>query len=223
MLDDTPAEIRGRRAASVGALAFVTHISAVTGRVSTSRSCTSSPPLTLTYWLGIASLCCISTSSSRRFFFVQSTSSAPSVTNWRHDDLQENRLHQFGRLARYGAVRGDDTAEDRHLVGLVSLRPGIHDIPPDGSTAGIHMFEPHAERLIELAHDAQRGVGILYIIVRHLLAVELPGIGQRIGHLVRRCGRTWPAGADSLRSGATEPDRTPGTTSRRAPLFHACR
>ena len=44
------------------------------------------------------------------------------------------------------------------------------------------MFESHAERLIELPHDRKGCVGILYVIVGHLLAIELPGIGQRIGH-----------------------------------------
>ena len=107
----------------------------------------------------------------------------PFVEFRRHDDLEEARFHQLGRLARYGAVRGDDPPEDRHLVGLISLRPGIHDILADGSTAGIHMFEPHAERLIELADDTQRGIGILDIVVRQLLAVELTGKSQRIRHL----------------------------------------
>ena len=99
-----------------------------------------------------------------------------------HDDLQKNRLHQFGRLTGHRSVQGDDTAENRHLVGLVSLRPGIRRIPPHRSTAGIHMFESHAERLIELPHDRKGCVGILYVIVGHLLAIKLPGIGQRIGH-----------------------------------------
>ena len=45
------------------------------------------------------------------------------------------------------------------------------------------MFESHAERLIELADDAQRGIGILDIVVRQLLAVELTGESQRIGNL----------------------------------------
>lgn len=44
------------------------------------------------------------------------------------------------------------------------------------------MFESHAERLIELPHDRKGCVGILYVIVGHLLAIKLPGIGQRIGH-----------------------------------------
>lgn len=44
------------------------------------------------------------------------------------------------------------------------------------------MFESHAERLIELPYDRKSRVGILYVIVGHLLAIELPGIGQRIGH-----------------------------------------
>ena len=46
------------------------------------------------------------------------------------------------------------------------------------------MLEAHAERLVELAHDAQRGVGVLDIVVRQLLAVELSGECQRIGHLL---------------------------------------
>ena len=45
------------------------------------------------------------------------------------------------------------------------------------------MLQTHAERLVELAHDAQRGVGILNIVVRQLLAVELLGKSQRIGNL----------------------------------------
>ena len=99
----------------------------------------------------------------------------------RHDDLQEDRLHQLGRLARHLAVRGHDAAEDRHLVRFVGLRPRLRDVAPRGRTAGIHVLQPHTERLVELAHDAERGVGVLNVVVRQLLAVELPGEGQRIG------------------------------------------
>ena len=63
---------------SAAGFAAVTHISAVTLFVSTSRSCTNRPPFTLTYCFCPTAPCSISTSSSRRFFFVQSTSSAPS-------------------------------------------------------------------------------------------------------------------------------------------------
>ena len=101
-----------------------------------------------------------------------------------HDDFEEDRLHQLGRFARHRAVRRHDAAKDRHLVGLVGLRPCLDDILARRGAAGIHVFEAHAERLVELAHDAQRGVGVLDIVVRQLLAVELSGECQRIGHLL---------------------------------------
>ncbi len=53
------------------------------------------------------------------------------------------------------------------------------------------MLKTHAERLVELAYDAQRGVGGLNIVVRQLLAVELLGRRQRIGS---RVGRAVKAG-----------------------------
>ena len=100
-----------------------------------------------------------------------------------HDDFEEDRLHQLGGLLRHRAVRGHNTAEDRHLVGLVSLGPRLHDILARSRAAGIHVFQTHAERLVELAHDAQRGVGVLNIVVRQLLAVKLFGERQRVGNL----------------------------------------
>ena len=100
-----------------------------------------------------------------------------------HDDFEENRLHQLGRLLRNGTVRRHDTAENRHLVGFIGLGPRFYDILSYRRAAGIHMLQTHAEGLVELAHDAQRGVGILNIVVRQLLAVELSGKSQRIGNL----------------------------------------
>ena len=103
-----------------------------------------------------------------------------------HDDLQKDRLHQFGRLARHLTVHGDDAAEDRDLIGLVGLRPRIHDIASYGRPAGIHVLESHAERFVELAHDVQCGIGVLNIVIRQLLAVELLGMCQRKRNLLGR-------------------------------------
>ena len=44
------------------------------------------------------------------------------------------------------------------------------------------MLEANGERLVELTDDVQGGVGILNIIVRQFLAVQLLGGGQRIRH-----------------------------------------
>ena len=44
------------------------------------------------------------------------------------------------------------------------------------------MLEANGERLVELADDVQGGVGILDVIVRQFLAVQLLGGGQRIWH-----------------------------------------
>ena len=50
------------------------------------------------------------------------------------------------------------------------------------------MLESHAERLAgKIADDVQRRIRILYIVVRHLLALDLPREGQRIRlRLLRR-------------------------------------
>ena len=96
-----------------------------------------------------------------------------------HDNLQEDGLHQLGSLLRQGTVYGHNTTENRHLIGLVSLRPSLYDILTDGGTAGVHVLQTDAERLIELAHDGQSGVGILDIVVRKLLAVQLLGRSER--------------------------------------------
>ena len=44
------------------------------------------------------------------------------------------------------------------------------------------MLEANSERLVELTDDVEGGVGILNIVVRQLLAVQLLGGGQRIWH-----------------------------------------
>ena len=58
--------------------ASVTHLSATTSAVWRSSSCTNRPPVTLTYCLSLRSSRLMSTCSRRRFFFVVSTSRAPS-------------------------------------------------------------------------------------------------------------------------------------------------
>ncbi len=45
------------------------------------------------------------------------------------------------------------------------------------------MLQTHAERLVELAHNVERRVGILDVVVRQLLAVELAGEGERVVRL----------------------------------------
>ncbi len=95
MLDDAPAEIEvvqlcGRR------FPLVTHMVAVTAFVATSSSCTSSPPLTLTYCLGAPDRGVMSTSNRRRFSWREDFE-RPSSNFGANDDFEENRLHQLGR------------------------------------------------------------------------------------------------------------------------------
>ena len=49
------------------------------------------------------------------------------------------------------------------------------------------MLERHAERLVgKVADDVERGVGILDVVVRHLLTLDLPGEGQGVRFLFLR-------------------------------------
>lgn len=87
----------------------------------------------------------------------------------RDDDFEEYRLHHLGDLARKFAVHRHDTSVDAHLVGFVGTRPRLLDVLADGCAARIHVFQTDAERLVELADDVQRRIGILNIVVRQLL------------------------------------------------------
>ena len=84
---------------------------------------------------------------------------------WSHDDLEEDRLHKLGNFLVHLTVNSYDTAEDAHLVSLISLLPSVNNISSDSCTAWIHMLETYTERSVELTHDVEGSICILDIVV----------------------------------------------------------
>ena len=97
----------------------------------------------------------------------------------REDDFEEDGLHCLGGRQVDLAVGGHDSAEDGDAVGLVSAGPSFQGVRAESHTAGVLVLHGHHRRAIELTQNLQRGVCILYIIVRKLLAVQLFGPGHR--------------------------------------------
>ena len=90
-----------------------------------------------------------------------------------HHNLKEDRLHLESHLAGDGAVERHDTAVDAHLVGLVCTCPCVEHVCTDSRATRVHVLQTYAERFAELAHDLKSRVGILDIVVRKFLALEL--------------------------------------------------
>jgi hypothetical protein len=77
------------------------------------------------------------------------------------------------RLCADGAVGRHDAAENRRRIGLVRLDERLVDVTPDADAARVHVLDGDDGRLVELADDRQRGVGVVDVVVRQLLAVQL--------------------------------------------------
>ena len=90
-----------------------------------------------------------------------------------HDNLQKNRLQHLCGLQVNLPVRSHDAAENTGLVGLIRLLPRLGNRLAGSAAARIHVLHADAERLIKFAGDVQCRIGILYIIVRQLLTIQL--------------------------------------------------
>ena len=105
-----------------------------------------------------------------------------------HNYLEEYRLHQGSGLSVNRAVRGYYSAEDAYLVGFVCLGPGVRCIFSYCRSARIHMLETYAERRsAKFPYNVESCVGVLYVVVRQFLAVELLGAGEGERNLFGTC------------------------------------
>ncbi len=95
-----------------------------------------------------------------------------------NDNLQEDGLHAGSYLGGEGAVYTHNTTVDAHLVGLIGGLPGFFDGLAHGSAARVHMLEGHAEGLFKVTQYIEGGVGVLDVVVREFLALNLGGEGQ---------------------------------------------
>src|SRR5574344_1246062 len=92
---------------------------------------------------------------------------------WSHHNFKENRLEKFGSSKVNLTISGDNATENASLVSFISFLPSIKDIFANGTSARVHMLDPHAERLIEFPNDIKGRICILYIVVRQFLAIKL--------------------------------------------------
>ena len=90
------------------------------------------------------------------------------------DDYFEEYLSHFLRgLFVDGAIARDDAAEDADGIALVSADVRRVYIGGGGDAAGIRVLARDDRRLIELAQEVERAVGVVDVVIRKLFAVEL--------------------------------------------------
>ena len=77
------------------------------------------------------------------------------------------------------AVEGDDAAEGRGRVGLQRLRVRRGAVVGHGDAARVGVLDDHARRRGEALDAFPRRVGIGDVVVRELLALQLPGRDER--------------------------------------------
>ena len=73
------------------------------------------------------------------------------------------------------SIEGDDAAERGGRVGAISLLVGGGCRGGDRDAAGIRVLDDDARRRLELPHALERGVAVRDVVVRKLLALQLPG------------------------------------------------
>ena len=133
-----------------------------------------------------------SPSAGSRWFHLEQ----PDVLLRREDRhgtlLEAGGDHDFGEdlgdLTRHGCahreVGGDDAAERRHRI--ASMRPSmrLRDVRPDRDPARVGVFDDRDRGRVEVVRRPPGGVRVDVVVVRHLLAVNLPRAGQAIGLLL---------------------------------------
>ena len=90
---------------------------------------------------------------------------------------------RLGQLAGDGAVRGDDAAVRRHRVARVRAAMGVGDGVGclgrrDRDAARVGVLDDRHGGLVEVEGGAHRGIRVDVVVVGHLLAVQLHGLGD---------------------------------------------
>ena len=94
----------------------------------------------------------------------------------RDDDLRENLRDGARRRFVNRAVEGDDAAEGRHGVGRERAPVSLFERRGGGRARRVHVLDDRARRLVEVAHELPRRVGVNVVVERHLLAAEHFGL-----------------------------------------------
>jgi len=94
------------------------------------------------------------------------------------DHLGEHGGHLRRHRGGHGPVRRDDPTERRERVAGVRLRVGLSDVGAHGDAARVRVLDDRDGGSLVVVRGAPGGVGVDVVVVAHLLAVQLLGLGE---------------------------------------------